>query len=73
MELRSIPAIVRMVATTGNLAFVSQLGLQQQGLVKEIPVAGLTISRRLGLARRKGHILSPATQKFVQRLVKSLE
>ncbi|MBW9271043.1 MAG: LysR family transcriptional regulator, partial [Candidatus Thiodiazotropha sp. (ex. Lucinisca nassula)] len=27
MELRSIPAILRMVATTGNLAFVSQLGV----------------------------------------------
>ena len=73
MELRSIPAIVRMVATTGNLAFVSQLGLQQQDLVREISVAGLTISRRLGLARRKGHTLSPATEQFVQRLVKSLE
>ncbi|MEM9624371.1 MAG: LysR family transcriptional regulator, partial [Pseudomonadota bacterium] len=41
MELRSIPAIVRMVATTGSLAFVSQLGVQGQRLVSEIPVQGL--------------------------------
>jgi DNA-binding transcriptional LysR family regulator len=68
MELRSIPAIVRMVATTGNLAFVSQLGTHEQSLVKEIKVAGLTITRRLGLARRKGHALSPATQRFADLL-----
>ena len=33
MELRSIPAIVRMVATTGSLGFVSQLGVEEDGEV----------------------------------------
>jgi len=69
MELRSIPAIVRMVATTGSLAFVSQLGVHGQGLVREIEVDGLTITRRLGLARRKGHALSPAATRFHDMLV----
>jgi len=64
MELRSIPAIVRMVATTGSLAFVSALGVRDQTLVREIAVQGLTITRRLGLARRKGHALSPAAGRF---------
>lgn len=69
MELRSIPAILRMVATTGSLAFVSRLGLQGQELVREVPVNGLDITRRLGLARRKGAVLSPVTSRFAARLL----
>ena len=34
MELRSIPAILRMVATTGNLAFVSLLGVESDPLFR---------------------------------------
>jgi DNA-binding transcriptional LysR family regulator len=71
MELRSIPAILRMVATTDSLAFVSQLGVQSQDLVREIPVKGLAITRRLGLATRRGHALSPAASRFAQRLLSS--
>lgn len=71
MELRSIPAIVRMVATTGSLAFVSQLGLHGQDLVREIDVTGLTITRRLGLAWRKGATLAPAAHRFAERLAES--
>lgn len=69
MELRSIPAILRMVATTGNLAFVSQLGVHGQELVREIEVTGIAITRRLGLAWRKGYTLSPATSRFAERLM----
>ena len=71
MELRSIPAILRMVATTGSLAFVSQLGIQQQDLVRKIDVSGLTITRRLGLVWRKGYALSPAASQFADRLKRS--
>lgn len=71
MELRSIPAILRMVATTDSLAFVSQLGVQSQELVREIPVEGLSINRRLGLATRRGHPLSPAANRFAERLLSS--
>ena len=69
MELRSIPAILRMVATTDSLAFVSQLGVQSQDLVREIPVRGLSITRRLGLATRRGHPLSPVAGRFAERLL----
>lgn len=68
MELRSIPAILRMVSTTGNLAFVSQLGLERQPDVMEIGVTGLRIERRLAVVSRRGMPLSPAAQAFVQRL-----
>ena len=68
MELRSIPAILRMVATTGNLAFVSRLGLTGQSEVKEIKVDGLDVERRLGVIARKGGALSPAADAFSSRL-----
>ncbi len=69
MELRSIPAIVQMVANTRSLAFVSQLGLQNQDLVQRIPVNGLRITRSLGLVRRKASTLSPAAERFARQLV----
>ena len=68
MELRSIPAILRMVSTTGNLAFVSRLGIEQQGDVVEVPVQGLRIERRLAVIARRGTVLSPAAGAFSQRL-----
>jgi LysR family cyn operon transcriptional activator len=68
MELRSIPAILRMVATTGNLAFVSQLGVDQQPDVRILPVGGIRIERELGVIRRRGVQLSPAAAQFADRL-----
>jgi DNA-binding transcriptional LysR family regulator len=69
MELRSIPAILRMVAATNCLAFVSQLGVgQDPGSVRVIPVTGLKIQRRLAVIRKRERPLSPAAAEFVQRL-----
>ena len=68
MELRSIPAILRMVSTTGNLAFVSQLGMEQQGDVVAVPVQGLRIERRLAVIARRATSLSPAAAAFTKRL-----
>jgi DNA-binding transcriptional LysR family regulator len=68
MELRSIAAILRMVLTTGNLAFVSQLGMAGQQDVVELPVRGLRIERRLAVVARRGAHLSPAAAAFVERL-----
>jgi LysR family cyn operon transcriptional activator len=70
MELRSIPAILRMVATTGNLAFVSQLGLTGQREVRALEVKGLRIERQLAVVTRRGIPLSPAAGAFAQRLEK---
>ncbi|MDJ0741696.1 MAG: LysR family transcriptional regulator [Gammaproteobacteria bacterium] len=68
MELRSIPAILRMVLTTGNLAFVSQLGMAQQRDVVEVGVPGLRIERRLAVIARRSGMLSPAAAAFTRRL-----
>jgi len=69
MELRSIPAILRMVEATECLAFVSRLGVGQgsEG-VRVIPVRGLKIQRRLAVIRKRGRPLSPAGAQFVQSL-----
>jgi DNA-binding transcriptional LysR family regulator len=68
MELRSIPAILRMVATTGNLAFVSRLGVDTLEDVCEIPVRGLSITRELAVIAKRGTSLSPAGQAFATLL-----
>jgi hypothetical protein len=57
-----------MVLTTGNLAFVSQLGMAGQQDVVELPVRGLRIERRLAVVARRGAHLSPAAAAFVERL-----
>lgn len=68
MELRSIPAILRMVATTGSLAFVSRLALDPGAPptdVVHVPVRGLAIARDLAVVRRRDRPLSPAARAFV--------
>jgi DNA-binding transcriptional LysR family regulator len=64
MELRSIPAILRMVATTGNLAFVSRMGVDTLEDVCEIKVRGLDIARELAVIAKRGSSLSRAAQSF---------
>lgn len=68
MELRSIPAIVRMIVTTGNLAFVSQMGIESESEVQVLRVRGLDIRRELAVIARRGAVLSPAARAFAQRL-----
>ena len=68
MELRSIAAIVRMVATTGNLAFVSRIGVENERDVRILPVRGLNIRRELAVIARRGVVLSPAADAFAKRL-----
>jgi DNA-binding transcriptional LysR family regulator len=68
MELRSIPAIVRMVVTTGNLAFVSQMGVESESGVRVLNVRGLNIRRELAVITRKGSVLSPAAASFAAQL-----
>jgi DNA-binding transcriptional LysR family regulator len=68
MELRSIPAIVRMVMTTGNLAFVSQMGVASESGVRALQVQGLSIRRELAVITRAGAELSPAAASFATQL-----
>lgn len=68
MELRSIPGIVRMVATTTNLAFVSKIGVANDNSVHILRVQGLGIRRQLAVVTRRGTPLSPAAKSFAARL-----
>lgn len=67
MELRSIPAILEMVARTDSLAFVSQLGAQHLGPdVRVLELRDLRISRQLALIGKLGRPLSPAGAAFAE-------
>jgi DNA-binding transcriptional LysR family regulator len=69
MELRSIPAILRMVGATDCLAFVSQLGVGgDTSGVRVLPVTGLKIERQMAILRKRDRPLSPAAAQFVKLL-----
>jgi DNA-binding transcriptional LysR family regulator len=69
MELRSIAAILEMVAHTRLLAFVSHLGVQGRDVgVRVIDVRGLSIHRRLAVICKAGRPLSPAASAFAAML-----
>ncbi len=69
MELRPIPAILRRVSTTGNVAFVSRLAVELQSDVCELRVSGLRIERQLALIARGGDTLSQAAASFAEALL----
>ncbi len=69
MELRSIPSILRMVATTGHLAFVSRLALADQRDVVQLRVRGLQIRRHLAVVSRRQRQLSAAAAAFARQLL----
>jgi len=69
MELRSIAAILEMVAHTPMLAFVSRLGVDGRDVgVREIEVRGVSIHRRLAVINKLGRPLSPAARAFTEIL-----
>lgn len=68
MELRSISAIMRMVATTDALGFVSRMGVEADSAVRVLEVRGLSIKRELALVARRGASLSPAAANFAERV-----
>ena len=68
MELRSIPSMLRMVTTTGYLAFVSRLSLATAPELVTIDVRGVSISRTIGLVTRQSVPLSPASAAFATLL-----
>jgi DNA-binding transcriptional LysR family regulator len=70
MELRSIPSILKMVATTGSLAFVSRVSLSTEPDLRAVAVRGLSISRTMGLATRHGIPLSAPAETFAGLLAR---
>lgn len=71
MELRSIPAILRMVTSTGNLAFVSHVGVEANSDVTQLSVRDLRIERQLAVVIRQRSHLSPAASAFLEQVVHS--
>ncbi|MGI9598362.1 MAG: LysR family transcriptional regulator [Acidimicrobiales bacterium] len=69
MELRSIPTMLRMVATTDNLAFVSHLSVLGDRAVAVLEPGGLELHRQLALVSRRGAVVSPAAAAFADRLL----
>lgn len=65
MEVRSIAAILRLVDSTGSLAFVSELSVGGRPVLE---LQGLRVERELGLITRRGRTLSPAAAAFVAEL-----
>jgi len=70
MELRSIPSILKMVATTGSLAFVSRVSVSTEPELRAVAVRGLSISRTMGLATRHGIPLSAPAGTFAELLAR---
>ena len=64
MELRSIPTMLKMVATTQSLAFVSALSLETTPRLQSIEVQKLSMARAIGLATRREMPLPPASAAF---------
>lgn len=72
MEVRSIQAMLRMVASTGNLAFVSRVGIDSNPDLTQLHVRDLRIERQLAVIVRQGAHLSPAAVAFMDQLDRSL-
>lgn len=76
MELRSVGAILRMVESTGSLAFVSELAVsrrRQRGgpAVEVVPLGGLRVERQLSVVCNRDRALSPAAAAFAETLLTS--
>jgi hypothetical protein len=67
-ELRSIPTMLKMVATTQSLAFVSEVSLGTMPGLRPINVRGLTMARDIGLATRHDMPLPAASAAFATLL-----
>jgi DNA-binding transcriptional LysR family regulator len=67
-ELRSVPSMLQMVSATGDLAFVSALSLRHEPELRRIAVDGLSITRSLALATRRGKPLTSAAEAFALAL-----
>lgn len=74
VESTSLMMLPALIVQTGLLSFISRHHLQGrariQGL-KEVPVAGATMRRRLVVSYRANRFLSPAAQRLIELFVRS--
>ncbi|MCA0241185.1 MAG: LysR family transcriptional regulator [Proteobacteria bacterium] len=74
VEATSLLALPALIVETGLLSFISRHHLQGQARIrglKEVPVQGATMRRRLVVTHRANSFLSPAAQRLVELFVRS--
>lgn len=74
VETTSLLALPSLIVETGLLSFISRHHLQGQARIrglKEVPVRGATMRRRLVVTYRANSFLSPAAQRLVELFLRS--
>ncbi|MBL8362473.1 MAG: LysR family transcriptional regulator [Rubrivivax sp.] len=74
VETTSLLALPALIVETGLLSFISRHHLQGQARIrglKEVPVPGATMRRRLVVTYRTNSFLSPAAQRLIELFVRS--
>jgi len=74
VEATSLLALPALIVETGLLSFISRHHLQGQARIrglKEVPVQGATMRRRLVVTYRANSFLSPAAQRLIELFVRS--
>ena len=74
VETTSLLALPALIVESGLLSFISRHHLQGQARIrglKEVPVPGATMRRRLVVTYRTNSFLSPAAQRLIELFVRS--
>ncbi|WP_395701332.1 LysR family transcriptional regulator [Aquabacterium sp.] len=74
VETTSLLALPALIVETGLLSFISRHHLQGQARIrglKEVPVQGATMRRRIVVTYRANSFLSPAARRLIELLVRS--
>jgi DNA-binding transcriptional LysR family regulator len=74
VETTSLLALPSLIIETGLLSFISRHHLEGQARIrglKEVPVQGATMRRRLVVTYRANSYLSPAAQRLIELLLRS--
>ena len=74
VETTSLLALPALIVETGLLSFISRHHLQGQARIrglKEVPVQGATMHRRLVVTYRDNSFLSPAAQRLIELFLRS--
>ncbi|MFO1330247.1 MAG: LysR family transcriptional regulator [Rubrivivax sp.] len=74
VETTSLLALPSLIIETGLLSFISRHHLQGPGRIrglKEVPVQGATMRRRLVVTYRDNSFLSPAAQRLIELFLRS--
>ena len=67
ISANSIPLLPALILRTGLLSFISRRTVERgsDGVLKEVPLAGTTLQRTLGVTYRSDAYLSPAARRLI--------